>query len=53
MKLLKSLRDNLPDDGWKKGQYLLKIFFESPGQELYEGNVVGTMIFTITDGPIS
>ena len=42
-----------PDDGWKKGQYLLKIFFESPGQELYEGNVVGTMIFTITDGPIS
>ena len=37
-----------PDNGWQKGQYLLKIFFESPGQELYEGNVVGTMIFTIT-----
>ena len=42
-----------PDDGWKKGQYLLKIFFESPGQEPFEGNVVGTMLFTITDKPIS
>jgi len=38
-----------PEEGWKKGKYLLKIFFESPGQELYEGNVVGTMVFTITD----
>ena len=42
-----------PDEGWQKGQYLLKIFFESPGQETFEGNVVGTMLFTITDEPIS
>ena len=42
-----------PDNGWQNGQYLLKIFFESPGQELYEGNVVGTMLFTITNKPIS
>ena len=30
-----------------------KIFYESPGQDLYEGNVVGTMVFTITDAPSS
>lgn len=42
-----------PEDGWKKGKYLLKIFFESPGQELYEGNLIGTMVFTITDHPSS
>ncbi len=42
-----------PEDGWKKGQYLLKLFFESPGQELYEGNLIGTMVFTITDHPSS
>ena len=40
-----------PEEGWKKGQYLLKLFYESPGQELYDGNIVGTMVFTITDQP--
>ena len=38
-----------PDGGWKKGRYLVKLYFESPGQELYEPNVIGTMSFTITD----
>lgn len=42
-----------PEDGWKKGKYLLRIFYESPGQELYDGNIVGTMLFTITDQPSS
>lgn len=42
-----------PEEGWQKGKYLLKLFFESPGQELYEGNVVGTMVFTIAEQPIS
>ena len=42
-----------PEEGWEKGKYLLKIFYESPGQDLYEGNVVGTMLFTITDQPSS
>jgi hypothetical protein len=42
-----------PKEGWKKGKYLLKLFYESPGQELYDGNVVGTMVFTITDKPSS
>ena len=42
-----------PNEGWQKGKYLLKLFFESPGQDLYEGNVVGTMVFTITDHPSS
>ncbi|RMH08835.1 MAG: hypothetical protein D6704_02350 [Nitrospirae bacterium] len=38
-----------PEGGWKKGKYLLKLFYESPGQDLYEGNVIGTMEFTITE----
>jgi hypothetical protein len=38
-----------PEGGWKKGEYLLRLFYESPGQELYDGNVVGTMVFTIID----
>ena len=38
-----------PEGGWKKGKYLVKLYFESPGQELYEPNVIGTMAFTITD----
>ncbi|MDA0738422.1 MAG: hypothetical protein O2999_07445 [Nitrospirae bacterium] len=40
-----------PEGGWKKGKYLLRLFYESPGQELYDGNIVGTMVFTITDTP--
>ena len=42
-----------PEGGWKKGEYLLRLFYESPGQELYDGNIVGTMVFTITDQPVS
>jgi hypothetical protein len=38
-----------PEEGWKKGQYLVKLYFESPGQELYDPNVIGTMAFTITE----
>ena len=38
-----------PDGGWKKGKYLVKLYFESPGQELYDPNVIGTMKFTIAD----
>ena len=38
-----------PENGWKKGRYLLKLYFESPGQDLYEPNVIGTMTFTIVD----
>lgn len=37
-----------PEGGWKTGKYLLKLYFESPGQELYEPNAIGTMTFTIT-----
>lgn len=40
-----------PKEGWKKGKYLIKLFFESPGQELDEAQVVGTMTFMITDNP--
>lgn len=38
-----------PEEGWKKGKYLVKLYFESPGQELYDPNVIGTMQFTITE----
>ena len=38
-----------PEGGWKIGKYLVRLFFESPGQELYDPNVVGTMEFTITE----
>ncbi len=38
-----------PEGGWEKGKYLVKLYFESPGQELYDPNVIGTMAFTITD----
>ncbi len=38
-----------PEGGWKKGKYLLKLYFESPGQDLYDPNAIGTMTFTITD----
>jgi len=38
-----------PEDGWKKGKYLVKLYFESPGQDLYDPNVIGTMEFTITE----
>ena len=36
-----------PKEGWKLGNYLVKIFYGSPGQALHAINVVGTMQFTI------
>ncbi len=36
-----------PEDGWKTGDYLVKIFYGSPGQALHDINVIGTMQFTI------
>ena len=36
-----------PEEGWKLGNYLVKIFYGSPGQDLHAINVVGTMQFTI------
>ena len=36
-----------PQEGWKLGNYLVKIFYGSPGQALHAINVVGTMQFTI------
>ena len=38
-----------PEDGWKPGDYLVKIFYGSPGQALHAINVIGTMQFTITN----
>lgn len=38
-----------PEGGWEKGKYLVKLYFESPGQDLYDPNVIGTMEFTITE----
>ncbi len=38
-----------PENGWKQGKYLVKLYFESPGQDLYDPNVIGTMEFTITE----
>ena len=38
-----------PEGGWEKGRYLLKLYFESPGQDLYEPHAIGTMTFTIVD----
>jgi hypothetical protein len=36
-----------PQEGWKLGNYLVKIFYGSPGQALHAVNVIGTMQFTI------
>lgn len=38
-----------PEGGWKTGKYLLKLYFESPGQDLYDPNAIGTMTFTIVE----
>ncbi len=38
-----------PEKGWKPGDYLVKIFYGSPGQDLHAVNVIGTMQFTITN----
>ncbi len=36
-----------PEQGWKPGDYQVKIFYGSPGQALHAINVIGTMQFTI------
>ncbi len=36
-----------PEKGWQPGDYLVKIFYGSPGQDLHDVNVIGTMKFTI------
>ncbi len=36
-----------PDEGWKPGSYLVKIYYGSPGQALHAANIIGTMSFTI------
>jgi hypothetical protein len=36
-----------PKEGWKLGNYLVKIFYGSPGQALHAVNVIGTLQFTI------
>ena len=36
-----------PEEGWKPGNYQVKIFYGSPGQELHAINVIGTMQFSI------
>jgi hypothetical protein len=36
-----------PEQSWKPGDYLVKIFYGSPGQALHDINIVGTMQFTI------
>ena len=38
-----------PKEKWEAGTYLVKVYYGSPGQELHETNVVGTMEFRITD----
>ena len=38
-----------PNQKWEVGQYLVKVYYGSPGQELHETNVVGTMEFTIKE----
>ncbi len=37
------------EDTWKPGTYLVDIYYGSPGQELHDINIVGTMTFTITE----
>ena len=34
---------------WEKGKYLVKVYYGSPGQQLHETNVVGTLQFTIKE----
>jgi hypothetical protein len=36
-----------PEEGWKPGNYQVKIFYGSPGQALHAINVIGTMQFSI------
>lgn len=36
------------DERWKPGQYLVTIYYGSPGQALHATNIIGTMTFTIS-----
>lgn len=36
-----------PEQGWKAGDYLVEIYYGSPGQALHAVNVIGTMQFSI------
>ncbi len=38
-----------PEDIWKTGNYLVDIYYGSPGQALHAINIIGTMTFTITE----
>ena len=38
-----------PSEKWEKGRYLVKVYYGSPGQELHDTNIVGTMEFTIKE----
>ena len=37
------------EDTWKLGKYLVDIYYGSPGQELHDINIIGTMTFTINE----
>ncbi|WP_455377286.1 hypothetical protein [Petrachloros mirabilis] len=38
-----------PQGGWKLGEYLVKIYISSPGQQIHALSQVGTMRFSISD----
>jgi hypothetical protein len=38
-----------PQGGWKGGEYLVKIYISSPGQQIHALSQVGTMRFSISD----
>ena len=38
-----------PNQKWEIGKYLVKVYYGSPGQELHETNMVGTLEFTIKE----
>lgn len=40
-----------PKDGWRVGDYIVKIYISSPGQQIHALSQVGTMMFSINDSP--
>lgn len=40
-----------PKGGWNLGNYIVKIYISSPGQQIHALSLVGTMTFSITDSP--
>ena len=38
-----------PNQKWELGKYLVKVYYGSPGQELHDTNIVGTLEFTIEE----